>query len=495
MIRALEQYWGWREKPAGSIALFVGQGLALFAVYRLDVNIIPTLLAALIFGLLALLRPDLALLYIPLTIPLAWRAKGIWDAGFGITFKYFPLHEIVIVILAGVTLLCWLSAGKERTRGWGHVFGNRREALPLLLFLAAAIGGVLIALPQGRDEAIRQLRRVIIEPMIVYALVRYWGRRQQTRRGLVAALTASGAAVAAVGVLQLVGIDLAPTTGVAICHSDSVALVGGVRRVASIYCHPNNLGLYLGRIWPLAAALAWGAYRLRSESDQRNAALLWAVGAVLALLGLVLSFSKGALLGVLVALLVMTWLSGKRRALALGGGALLGALILAALAGPERLNPFGGSSGLRLEIWQSSLQMLRDHPLFGIGLGQFFYYYNPEFGQGYIGPEALAAGEINTAHPHNLILDLLLQLGVLGLIAFVWLLLRLLQRCIAGWRAGGDDAFVLLGICAATAAGLAHGMVDQGYFYPDLAIFFWLSLGLAEAATVSSGTGFARSDQ
>jgi hypothetical protein len=53
--------------------------------------------------------------------------------------------------------------------------------------------------------------------------------------------------------------------------------------------------------------------------------------------------------------------------------------------------------------------MIRDHPLTGLGLDNFLYYY-PE----YILPEALA--EPNLSHPHNILLEALYELGVLGAI-------------------------------------------------------------------------------
>ena len=77
-----------------------------------------------------------------------------------------------------------------------------------------------------------------------------------------------------------------------------------------------------------------------------------------------------------------------------------------------------GTAVLRLRLWQSALEMVRDHPLWGIGLDQFLYLYPT-----YMHPDAWR--EPNLSHPHNLLLDFWLRLGLLGLVALAW----------AGWKA------------------------------------------------------------
>ena len=58
-----------------------------------------------------------------------------------------------------------------------------------------------------------------------------------------------------------------------------------------------------------------------------------------------------------------------------------------------------GSNNTRLNVWQASFDMIRDHPLTGIGLDQFLYKYQIE----YVKPEAWL--ERFTSHPHNFLLD------------------------------------------------------------------------------------------
>jgi O-antigen ligase len=147
----------------------------------------------------------------------------------------------------------------------------------------------------------------------------------------------------------------------------------------------------------------------------------------------------------------------------------LGLIVLASVAGLERLNPFGETADVRLKLWAAAVAIIRDHPLWGIGLDQFGRIY-PD----YIHPTLAATNERFTAHPHNLILDVWLRLGVLGLVAMAWLVVRLLR---GAWV---QRTVVQAGLAAAVVAALVHGMVDNVYFVPDLAFFFWLAVAVSE---------------
>jgi putative inorganic carbon (hco3(-)) transporter len=259
----------------------------------------------------------------------------------------------------------------------------------------------------------------------------------------------------------------------------------------------------MGRYWPLAAALAhlafWGAAD-RGQGLRR--AWPYALAAALCLGGLLASFSRGAYLGALAAAAVLAlallpartwrerriWWAGGL----LAGGALLAVAVAVAL-GIERLNPLGASGGVRVQTWASALAMLRDHPL-GVGLDQFGRLY-PQ----YIAPELAGTNEINTAHPHNLVLDLALRMGPLGLLAFGWLIARFYRGAWRAVRAGGDGLrsgaagpALLAGAAAAMTASLVHGLVDQLYFWPDLALAFWLLIALERVYQRGRGAGRAR---
>jgi O-antigen ligase len=252
---------------------------------------------------------------------------------------------------------------------------------------------------------------------------------------------------------------------------------GGLMRVRSIFGSPNNLALYLGRILPLLAAMLL----LGKENGQRR----WFYTLFLVPMGVavLLSFSKGALiLGLPAAFLYIFWRWQQANGRStwpwlilfgiLGVVAFAIAMQIPAIAG--RLDPRSQTGFFRLNLWQASLNMVKAHPWFGVGLDNFLYAYRGR----YILDAAWQEPNLN--HPHNIFLDFSTRLGILGLLTGFWLfweagkrLWRKAERVTAVWQP------ILVGFGGSLLAILFHGLVDHSFFLVDLAYGFMLVLGTA----------------
>jgi O-antigen ligase len=117
--------------------------------------------------------------------------------------------------------------------------------------------------------------------------------------------------------------------------------------------------------------------------------------------------------------------------------------------------------------------MIRDHPLFGVGLDNFLYQY-PR----YMLPEAWQ--EPDLSHPHNLVLHWWVNLGVFGVGVLIWFEIAFWRSSLHLYRRLKDPDLHLLtlGLMASMVDFLAHGLVDQSYFLVDLAFIFCLTLGI-----------------
>jgi O-antigen ligase len=135
--------------------------------------------------------------------------------------------------------------------------------------------------------------------------------------------------------------------------------------------------------------------------------------------------------------------------------------------------------------------MIREHPWFGVGPGNFRAAYRTR----YILPRAWS--EPNLEHPHNVYLDHWTRLGLLGLLAGLavqvafWRAVRLSPSphpppSHNSWK--GEDEVLLLGLAGSMASLLAHGLVDNTLFFPDLALVFCLTLALVQRPHNQCGT-------
>ncbi len=358
--------------------------------------------------------------------------------------------------------------GKERVAQAGQSAGNDARSTmrlvpldwPVLALLAAALLSLFTALNVG--VATHEFHAVILTGVLAYGLVRL--SPPTTREGqydpwpVVWGLGLGAAVVAGWGIFQ------------AISGAQLIA-AEGVLRVRGPYGSPNNLALYLDHVLPILLAVTLLA-------SQRNRRLAAGGLSLIVLTGLVLTFSRGALLlGLPAALLFLGFAAGGRWrwiALALAASGLL---LLLPLFRTERfaglLDLQAGTSFFRLQLWRGAWNMILDHPLLGVGLDNFLYAYRTRY--------VLPAGwrELNLSHPHNILLDFWTRLGLLGVIAGAWLFGAAFWQ---GWRARrrltGDRQALLLGLLASLVATLAHGLIDNSVFLVDLMLVFMLSLGL-----------------
>jgi O-antigen ligase len=400
-------------------------------------------------------RPDLLVIgLIASTIGIIWSPRaGAVLIGALLPAFFFSrtLAGPISVSPPGLALaLTWLGVG-VRHRDLRLRWPTSAYDRPLALLLVSSL--LSLAVTQYPLLSVRELRALILEPVLFFVLLQTWpDSARWALGGFLAGATVTAIAAILQGPLGSGG-----------------TAVEGVLRVQAWYPSANHLALMLGRAWPflIAGALAWRRW-------------LWAPAAIVGL-GLLLTFSTGGWLGGLAGVLVVLAALGyTRHATVLGvlSGAGLVLVSGLAIAGalPERLNPLRQTGGFRLDLWLSSLQMLRDHPLLGVGLDNFVYLYQ----QFYL--REGAAAEPSLSHPHNWLLNFWLSLGVLGLVAFVWLLVCFWRQARLRLR-----RWVVAGALGAMADMLVHGFIDNSYFLVDLAFVFWLCLALVERSPDEAG--------
>lgn len=383
-------------------------------------------------------------------------------------YRYaFPMSEIVILVTGTAwilrTLTDWGRSRQSKAHFPGRSIGEKLTALDCGVAALTLLGALSLAWAEQRGAAITELRTLLVEPALFYLIVRTRARDRLTLLRLVDALLCAGFMVAVVGLYQyFAGISV-------------VTAEGGAGRLASVYGSPNNVGLLLGRCIPFLLAFVI----VPVDARRRISA---GIGLIVVAVAVVLSQSAGALfLGIPIAAAAVLILTlGRRGVAAVIGAAVVG---LAGLALAMRSARFArlldfdeGTSFFRLRVWQSAVEMILDHPMTGLGLDQFLYAYRGH----YILPDAWQ--EPNLSHPHNILLDFWLRLGVLGVLALAWVQVafwRSAARLYRAARHGDRLTFALVvGVIGSMTNLLTHGLVDNSVFVHDLAYVFVLLLAV-----------------
>jgi len=494
--------------------------LALFALYYGAPGVPLSLILLLLCGVVCYLRLPLAVSMVPLAMPFYMLPKHLGHEEFSLGETAIVLCAAVFVLVQGRALLTSSGVRRRVLRRLAHPTGL--DLAVALFFLAATAATLAVHGVELRHLAQRKYRTDILEPLVYYVLA---ASTLRDARAMLRALWALAGAGLLVGLLGLGQYIFRPGT------LTGATWIGDTRHaarfVSAVYGSPDNLGLLLDRAIPVAVVLG-----LLGLATRRVARTPW-LGYLpwLALLpmavALVLSNSRGGMIvaaaAAVAALLLWRMMKAgglairrttRDRALALGG--LVVALAVAGLV--LVLTHHGRSTNARLLVWRSALSMIRDHPIFGVGPDNFLYYYfDPTNGidrvhhipsclpdqamlhhlpaKHYMNP--LAWQEPCLSHPHNIVLDLWLTTGILGLVAFAaivviagryaWRTLRALQTtgpaATTTMAKIGEQVTlaraVQIGAVVIVAATLGHGLVDNSIFLPDLAVAFWLAIAIA----------------
>lgn len=403
-----------------------------------------------------------------LALPLVILAAPFYGEPRHIGAHAFAPSEVLLFLDALAAL--GLIATRRLAVPWADLRANPFLAPAALFAVAAALS---TAFARDRHDALDWYLLTIVEPLGFFALMLAVLRSRRDWTLMVGAVIAAGVVAGAVALT-------------AAWHS---GLPGLMQHVHFPYGSPDNLGLLYDRVIPLAAALAIAGRRR----------LWWVAALLFAGAVLILTYSRGAWAGVAAGCLLVAGLPLRR------GRWLLMALVIlalgaAALGGPRIVHALrvghAHTVQRRIDIWHSAVTMIHDHPLLGVGPDNFQRYYAPTRkenlwqrvcrpGLGYMQPGE--GSEPCLSHPHNEVLDLWLTSGILGLLAFVWIQVVFWRRAIGAWRLAHNP--LVLGAMGAMLAALVHGLVDNSYFLPDLALIFWVLCAVVTARPERADAG------
>ncbi|HUA36463.1 MAG TPA: O-antigen ligase family protein [Candidatus Binataceae bacterium] len=268
------------------------------------------------------------------------------------------------------------------------------------------------------------------------------------------------------------------------------------RRARGPFVNPDHFAGYLAMLFPLLLSLAvFGGFPAR-EGVGPGARVTAAIALFLAFAAVALSQSRAGWLGVavgtiLLVTLVLTEFSRREEGKSASAGARALRLSLSILSVMLLLTLFFvGTQGRhltaqrlgstvtgvdlreRLVVWARSLVVFREFPLFGVGLGGWpaiFHHFQP--------PPHVAV-YFNRAH--NDYLQMLVEIGAIGMLLLGWLLVRAALRLRAGLAAVSEP--MLPAYAALLSALVVIGVVESFDFdlqIPANLILFVTILGLA----------------
>jgi putative inorganic carbon (HCO3(-)) transporter len=247
-----------------------------------------------------------------------------------------------------------------------------------------------------------------------------------------------------------------------------------ILRPTGLFSHPNFLGLFLGPLIVLAFSQIVNFEPKKFLTPINSLILLFlGVGA------LFFARSEGAIIGLAAGIVFYLLFFKKIRKYVLIG--LVAAVLLAAVYPTPRqyflekafLRDLSGQ--FRLNIWSGATSLLKTSPILGVGLDGYEKLISDYQAKNFIANNGEKLFAPPQPYPHNLFLAIWLEMGLAGLVVFLWMIVKFFKQ---GFEDIKKEPVLTASVMGAMVCVLVHGLVDTPYFKNDLAILFWLIIGM-----------------
>jgi len=257
----------------------------------------------------------------------------------------------------------------------------------------------------------------------------------------------------------------------------------GLARLKAAFPHTNIFAGYLALFVPVA--LIMFRYYLKGKKQ-----IITGIISFLGLFCLVFTFSRSAVFGVwlglfLVSLTKKDWLPVI---------ILMSMVLIAPFIAPKGISDWTKSTSStaelllnkeRFALYETSLNMIRQHPLMGIGVNTYCINY-----QRYKLHDTVEGTEGTQWYAHNSYLQMASEIGLFCFFSFLYLLFKIFNSTRQFVRKSEDGFLKIssLGLLIGIFAFLIHGLTESNLYYPKIAVLFWFQVALLARVVNTFGT-------
>jgi O-antigen ligase len=227
-------------------------------------------------------------------------------------------------------------------------------------------------------------------------------------------------------------------------------------RATATFPDPHMFSFYLGMLIPLALGM------FLYEKKQKN---IWLTVLIILFIANLLTFSRGAYLGLLAGVItfgIFSWKKLDRRYKLTSF--FLASLFLVFLIWPNPIaqrffssfNLKEGSNSGRMEMWQKASEGIMENPALGVGIGNFPLFVKP------------TATYREPIYAHNTYLDIAVETGVVN--ALIWI--GLLGVAFFEFYKKGQQNIVFLSLAISLVIFATHSFVDMAIYSPVVLTLF-----------------------
>ena len=333
--------------------------------------------------------------------------------------------------------------------------------------LAVFLGGFAPGESNTLENALLCCSLMLIFPLAVN-LMKY----RRWLKTCVSAFLIPAAVVAFIGIAQYC-IGIAPSGWL-----DEELFTGIASRTVSLFNNPNILGVYLAMVFPLALMITLPGYSTRVR-------IIGGIISAFIVVCAVFTFSRSAWIALVFGGLLFAVMISPKGILWIfpaGGLAVIASLVFPETIGARLINfvtMSDSANSYRVAVWNSSWDLLSDVFAGGIGMGE------EAFKTAYVNFASM--GTQYAMHSHSLYIQIAIQLGIVGLAAFLIALFVIARKSYSASVNPISDRELMRcnkASIAGAASLLVAGMFDYTWYNFRVFFIFWALLGFA-CATVN----------
>lgn len=384
--------------------------------------------------------------------------------GVFLTIIFSPI--LPTMVLVGLSFICAIVFFIHALSDKEFKFTKVSMNVAVVFFVISLLWGVVNSL-----QPMASLKQVLVHGSFIlfYFVVINVIRERKQWTAMIKLFMASALIVALYGIIQnFFGINSTESW----IDEEMFNDIG--RRVYSFFNNPNVLGEFLVFTIPVSVALVWNKLKFGHRA-------FFIITALSLVLCMVFTWSRGAWLGMILAVGIFLVISDKRWVL-VGLAAIAMLPILLYVTGNtaiiERFMSIGNtadtSTAYRVSIWQASVGIISDFWYRGIGIGsdaykQIYPYY------------ALSGAEF-ALHSHNLYLQYIVETGIIGIASLFAVILEYIKTVfgakVVKQIKKSDMSKILVALGAGFVGFLFQGLTDYVWYNYKMLMIFWIIIAL-----------------
>lgn len=388
----------------------------------------------------------------------------------GTDFKGIPVSDILLGIVVFVYLIKLIidKATRERFVYGIKDFFSSILSICILILLAIMLLSTFYALEKGLalTESVRFLTYVFI-----FFTIKYEFNSEKLVKNLLKCYILTAGVLSIFGIIQYftkIGLDKK--------FVEEYSSGYGVVKIAATMYNPNAYSAFLILIiFPVVMLTIYEKNKKRKS--------LYGIISILLFVNIVMTYSRNALIGVCIGAVVLCVIYSYKLLIAFGG---VGALTLFMPSVFDRVRDLTNASqnASRIKLWKTAIMMIKDHPILGVGNGNYISRYN-EYVSKYKG---LSYNAYKRYPAHNSYLKIQSELGIIGIVSFLAILITTLFR-VKKLFTITNDKFIkafYMGALASMIAFYFMNISDNLFFVPKATTYFWFLVATTESLLNSS---------